>query len=424
MPINPNYIKVDFDEIDTRKRFRTLLDTADTIYLANYFNGYFSHIETASDLMRFQKIEDLKMKKLWDGFDHPFQKECVINGGNFGVNIYFVGQRNDARKKKEDYEKFFDLTSSHITHGGFRNTDFVCTLTSLHDSIQFINEGTNTPSKIPSDEFILGFISLGADVLSNKPLQIYTGQGKLMPQFVNESIVNAKTLVPTQPFGRLFRGGKLISLISQSNELRDFYNKKWGTNVVLWYTMSLYGSTKDSSQYDQLNRHIQFIGNTESIHPMRMKSPHKERILEWLERRGVDLSSITFTGSSTADRQFRSLLSYLEYCLKYRKSDPTIRVLAEKFDREIKNLGEMTEQKRCYVSTFGMENWDDNLINREYEIKEENNLVQLFQYWKKKVFKKKDWGMRKHKDYLNKDVKLEYELLSEQFKDSSFNQIR
>ena len=71
-----------------------------------------------------------------------------------------------------------------------------------------------------------------------------------------------------------------------------------------------------------------------------------------------------------------------------------------------------------------MENWDDNLSNREYEIKEENNLVQLFQYWKKKVFKKKDWGMRKHKDYLNKDVKLEYELLSEQFKDSSFNQIR
>ena len=63
MPINPNYIKVDFDEIDTRKRFRTLLDAADTIYLANYFNGYFSHIETASDLMRFQKIEDLKMKK-------------------------------------------------------------------------------------------------------------------------------------------------------------------------------------------------------------------------------------------------------------------------------------------------------------------------------------------------------------------------
>ena len=50
--------------------------------------------------------------------------------------------------------------------------------------------------------------------------------------------------------------------------------------------------------------------------------------------------------------------------------------------------------------------------------------MQLFQYWKKKVFKKKDWGMRKHKDYLNKDVKLEYELLSEQFKDSSFNQIR
>ena len=424
MPINPNYIKVENDLIETRKRFRIMLDTADTIYLANYFNGYFSRIKNASDLMKFQKIEDLKKKNLWDGFDNPFKKDCVINGGNFGVNVYYVGQKNDARKKVEDYEKFLNLTSSHTVSGGFRSTEFVCTLTSCHDSIKFIHEGTKVPMKIPNDEYILGFISLGADVLSNKPLQIYTGQGKLMPDFVNASIVCGKTLVPTQPFGRLFRGGKLIALIAQSNELRDFYNQKWGTNVVIFYTMSLYGTTKESSQYDQLDRYIKFIGNTESIHPMRMKNPHKDRILDWLDRRGVERSSFTFTGSSTADRQFRSLLSYVEYCLKYRKSDPTIKLLTEKFDKEIKNLGEMTEQKRCYVSTYGMENWDDNLINRDYEIKEENNLEQLVQYWKKKVFKKKDWGMRKHKDYLNSDMKMEYEFLNEQLKDSTFEQVR
>ena len=65
MPINPNYIKVENDLIETRKRFRIMLDTADTIYLANYFNGYFSRIKNASDLMKFQKIEDLKKKNLW-----------------------------------------------------------------------------------------------------------------------------------------------------------------------------------------------------------------------------------------------------------------------------------------------------------------------------------------------------------------------
>ena len=51
-----------------------MLDTADTIYLANYFNGYFSRIKNASDLMKFQKIEDLKKKNLWDGFNNPFKK--------------------------------------------------------------------------------------------------------------------------------------------------------------------------------------------------------------------------------------------------------------------------------------------------------------------------------------------------------------
>ena len=32
MPINPNYIKVDSDEIDTRKRYPVVLDIADSIY--------------------------------------------------------------------------------------------------------------------------------------------------------------------------------------------------------------------------------------------------------------------------------------------------------------------------------------------------------------------------------------------------------
>ena len=60
----------------------------------------------------------------------------------------------------------------------------------------------------------------------------------------------------------------------------------------------------------------------------------------------MERSSFTFTGSSTADRQFRSLLSYVEYCLKYRKSDPTIKLLTEKFDKEIKNLKQEINEKK------------------------------------------------------------------------------
>ena len=74
----------------------------------------------------------------------------------------------------------------------------------------------------------------------------------------------------------------------------------------------------------------------------------------------------------------------------------------------------MTEAKRVYVSTYGMDSWDDNLINVERVEKEENNLENLFKYWKNKVFKKMDWGMRKNKELLNNPVNLEYELLNEE----------
>ena len=41
----------------------------------------------------------------------------------------------------------------------------------------------------------------------------------------------------------------------------------------------------------------------------------------------------------------------------------------------MKQLEEVkTERKRCYVSTYGMECWDDNLIGLEREVKEQNNL--------------------------------------------------
>ena len=82
-----------------------------------------------------------------------------------------------------------------------------------------------------------------------------------------------------------------------------------------------------------------------------------------------------------------------------------------------------TELKRCYLSTYGFEHWQDNIINQENESNDEYSLDNLFAYWKTKVFKKKDWGMRKEA-YLKSPIHLSYQLLSENLKDPSFNQVR
>ena len=409
--INPNYIRAENDEIDTRKRYPIVLDVADTIYITNYLLGYFAPSENALDLMEFQKIEDLKKKGyIKNGIDHTFKKDTVIDLATLGINIRFVGMPNDARKRQPEYLKLLDLTSSHINFGGWQSTDFVVTQSTKHDTVHLIKE----ESEIPNDEFILGWIRCDSGVLNNKPLQEYLGQSKLMPDFVNAHIMNAKVLVPTQPFGSKYRGGKLLALLSQSNEIRNFFNEKYKRNIILWYSMSLYGSTKKSCQYDQLNKFLKFIGHTESKHYMRMQNPHSDRIKDWLDRRGIERSNFSFRGSSKQDRSFRELLSYVDHCLWYNKKDPTVRLLKDKFDNQLKNLMELTEQKRCYVSTYGMENWDDNLINPERIELEQNSLVSLFEYWKKKI-SKGDWSMRKNKSRLS-PTKIEMEYLNEKMR--------
>ena len=419
MPINPKYIKVENDEIETRKRYPVVLDIADTIYITNYLLGYYSPSKNASNLMQFQKIEDLKIKNLWEKYNNPFQPEGILNGSNFGINVYFVGVPNDQRKKKKEYMKLFDLTSSHINFAGYQNTDFVVTLAAHHNTIKFITE----ESEVPKNEFILGFIRIDSGGLNNKPIQEYLGQTKLMPDFVNRHILNAKGLVPTATFGK-WRGGKLLALISQSNEIRNFFNQLHNRDVVLWYTMSLWGSSKESSQYDQLDRFIKYIGNTESTHPIRMKDPHRERIIDWLDRRGIAKGNFVFTGSSKSDKKFTAVVNFVKHSLWYNKKDKTVKLLRDKFENQMQLLGDITETKRCYVSTYGLENWDDNLINFEREEKAENNLENLFEYWKKKIWVKKDWGVRKYKDLLNKPIKLEYELLNETLKNPSFESVR
>ena len=70
-----------------------------------------------------------------------------------------------------------------------------------------------------------------------------------------------------------------------------------------------------------------------------------------------------------------------------------------------------------------MDSWEDNIINPEYETKEEYDLANLFAYWKTKVFKKKDWGLRKS-SFLKNDIHLRYDLVKDNLRDPSFNQVR
>jgi len=414
--INPEYIRQMKNQ--EYRSWTVTLDASDTIFATNYFLGYYSGSTHASELMQRQRKVDLERKKLWHNYKTPFLDEIVIRDSNFGINIYFGGSIKQGQKRLPDYVKLLDLTSSHINLGGWSCLDFIVTYTTEHTTAKLI-----TDRPVPLNEYVLGFIRLDSGTLSCKPLQEHLNVGNFRPDFVNDHILNGKVIVPSQPFGKLLRGGKLIALLSQSNELRDFFNQRYGRNVVVFYTMSLWGSTKSQSQYCQLDRYLKYIGNTESRHLLRMKNPHKNNLLTWLDNRGISRSMFQFSSSSKEDKQFKELVRFLRHCLDSNsKKDNFVKGLRTKFIEQMNVLENITEKKRVYISTYGLDNWDDNLVEREYVVKEENNLEHLFDYWKKKVFVKCDWGISRAA--IKKDVPLKYELLNQEFKDPKFNSVR
>ena len=83
-----------------------------------------------------------------------------------------------------------------------------------------------------------------------------------------------------------------------------------------------------------------------------------------------------------------------------------------------------TERKRCYVSTYGQDEWDSILIDPDPQSKPEFDLSNLVQYWKKKVFKEKVGILRKILKTDDFPIQLRYDLLNEQLKTKDFNQVR
>jgi hypothetical protein len=412
--------------VESYQRYKAILDPADTLFAANFVLGYFGSVDDAPHLMRLQKIEDLKRKGLWedrDSFDSAFKTNEVIDPTNpdFGINVYAVGAAVDGRKQKPPHEKLLELTTTHTVSGGWGCYNFVLSLTRKHQTAKLVI------GQVPKDEFVLGFIQFDSGVLNNRAIQSYLDIPNLNPDFVNQHLVCGKGIVPTQPFGSLLRGGKLVALIATANELRDFYNHnfKKPRRLTVFYTTSLYGSSKQQSQYEQLDRYLKFIGETSGTFPLRMKDPQKAQLINWMDDRGINRSEFVFSGSNKADRSHIAITKFIRHCLwKHHYKDENIKKVLKRFDSEMLSWSHgRTEKKRTYLSLWGFDHFTDNIVNPDYETNDEYDLAAVFAYWKTKVFKKKDWGMRKS-DVLKNDIHLKYDLIQDDLRNPNFNQVR
>ena len=224
-----------------------ILEREDALVCAKAFADYFGDIGSIEQYMRDEKLKDLESmpSSLFPPEDDLFS-DFSMHPNDMNIEVVEIPHNQ--------WETLLAITSSHINKAP------------VGRNIQLAAREKNTGK-------ILGFIRLGSPVIYMRPRNELLGQvfsqNPDTTQRFNDSSMMGFVIVPSQPFGYNYLGGKLLSAICTSHEVREICNKKYDMNVCLFETTSLYGSTKSVSQYDGMKPYIRFKGLTESdIVPM------------------------------------------------------------------------------------------------------------------------------------------------------------
>ena len=162
------------------------------------------------------------------------------------------------------------------------------------------NIGRNT-NFIVADEVTgkyLGVICISSDFLDLTPRDKYIGwerEKKTQGGMINYTAIGS-SIVPLQPLGYNYMGGKLLALLCLSDTVQRLWKEKYGDVLVGVTTTSLYGNTKSGglSQYDGLEywNKMGFSSGSVAFEPRKstlnlvwqwLKENHPEKYFEWWE---------------------------------------------------------------------------------------------------------------------------------------------
>ena len=144
----------------------------------------------------------------------------------------------------------------------------------------------------------LGVICISSDFLDLTPRDKYIGwerTKKTQGHMINYTAIGS-TIVPLQPLGYNYAGGKLLALLCLSDEVQKQWKKQYGDVLAGVTTTSLYGKNKAGglSQYDGL-KHWEKMGfssgsvsyetTKDTVYHIRdwLKKNHTKKYFEWYQ---------------------------------------------------------------------------------------------------------------------------------------------
>lgn len=131
----------------------------------------------------------------------------------------------------------------------------------------------------------LGVICISSDFLDLTPRDNFIGwprDVKTQQGMINHTAIGS-TIVPLQPLGYNYMGGKLLALMCLSDTVQKDWKDKYGDVLVGVTTTSLYGKTKSGglSQYDGLE-HWQKMGYSSGSVAFEPAKATSRMVFEWI----------------------------------------------------------------------------------------------------------------------------------------------
>lgn len=240
----------------------------------------------------------------------------------------------------------------------------------------------------------VGFVRMASPVLSIKPRNDYFGQ-TVRATAVNKHMINGAIIVPVQPFGYNYLGGKLLALIACSHEVRTMLKDKYGDKIDTCFmeTTSLYGDIKGMSQYDGLKPFVRYQDMTESdlfLFPTEeVYDPIRRKMRELYGKPEWNGNTVDPNPSGPKMREFNKAISILKNHLKHYDMDAY-----NEFHSFTKTHMKAKTKKRYYYSNFGYDNVIEHVNSEgktpliEGQNFHKHNLSYMVEWWKNKAQKR------------------------------------
>ena len=340
----------------------------DALWAADEFINYFENFTSIEDYLRYVKKEVVVQSNQITPLQDYFLNED-IHPEDMEFEIKFIGKRFQKSLPQEHYNNLLAAVSSHNNESNIPGRE-----------LRWMVFEKNTGKTV-------GFIRFGSPTINSKPRNVWLGKPPNLSVF-NRHAAMGFVIVPSQPFGYNYLGGKLLALMCVSHFARETLNEVFEKDIALFETTSLYGSTTSASQYDGLKPFMRYKGLTESKF---LPLLHEDAFHKLHNRFTILNNNQPLTENRASSKKMKrqtKMISLIRNSLEDKNK-------LKQFNSVIDMAFGLTQKKRFYISDYGYSNVREVILGEQDKLIRGQNwdkfyLENIVKWWKKKAGKRYD----------------------------------